>query len=152
MTENDVGNNVLGFGDDREMQRLIKMANVLANDNIKKKSDRQSLLAFDNISTPLQAVQPKPEIKTDTPPKPTVSAPVQNTTPEMASNLSTTSTLTNIQMFSIFGFKLPKSTLYFILVAIAVAVIFYYWTSSPRSARSPSTDEAVDQSGTEQDE
>lgn len=148
MTENDVGNNVLGLGDDREMQRLIKMANVLATDNIKKKNERQSALAFDNISKSLQDVSPKSEIQKDTQPKFTAPMSVQNTTPESGPNLVTTPI--NIQMFSIFGFKLPKSTLYFILVAIAVAVILYYWTSPDRL---PSTGDADgDQSDTEQDE
>lgn len=148
MTENDVGNNVLGLGDDREMQRLIKMANVLATDNIKKKNERQSALAFDNISKSLQDVSPKSEIQKDTQPKFTAPTPLQNTTHEPSPNSAITPT--NIQMFSIFGFKLPKSTLYFILVAIAVAVILYYWTSPDRS---PSTDDADgDQPDTEQDE
>jgi len=157
MSENDVGNNVSGLGDDREMQRLLKMANALASDNMKQKDIAQpSTLAYD-ISKTIEAVQ-KSEL-TKAQEKPFVLGPVQtgstntapkNATPEPVPNA--TSELTQVQMFNMFGYNLPKSTLYFILIAIAIAAILYYWTSPSKIANKDDADDKEDDKEDTEDE
>ena len=155
MSENDIGNNVSGLGDDREMQRLLKMANALASDNMKRKDIAQpSALAFD-ISKTIEAVQKTELTKAQTKPLVPQQEPVQtgstntapkNVTPEPVPETTsgTTSGLTEVQMFNMFGYKLPKSTLYFILIAIAIAAILYYWTSPSKISNEYDADDKGD--------
>jgi hypothetical protein len=129
MTENTRNNNP-EFGDDREMQRLIKMASALANDNMKRKDNSQATsLVLDNISNTIDETVKKPESTSNAEPASNVER-TKSTTPDNNTSVTSTSVPpSTIQLFNIFGFSFPKSTLYFILVSIALAVILYYWTS-----------------------
>jgi len=144
MTDNDVRNNISELGDDREMQRLIRMASSLANDNMKRKdSKQQTSLVLDNISKTIDetsqkidhvthvnpATQVNPTTRVDT--TDAVNTANSPNAPDTSDKLVVPASASGIQLFNIFGFSLPKSTLYFILVAIAIAVILYYWTSPP---------------------
>lgn len=148
MTEHDVRNNISEFGDDREMQRLVKMASALATDNMKRKDSKPpTSLVLDNISKTIDDLPQKLDHITHVEPvtkvAPNTATAVTETNtgetsnklvaPDSTHDVTDATGVTGVQLFNIFGFAFPKSTLYFILVAIAIAVILYYWTSPSHS-------------------
>jgi hypothetical protein len=156
----NVSNNIDSVGSDSEnLQRLLKIANSIASDNVRRKTgnNHQSSLMVDNINNELDNVvgiksRGPQKVQTTTTNSQQVSNPIQKViTPgsddsaiksnEICSNDTTPGVTT------LMGFSLPTSTLYFIIVCIVIAIILFYMTSHVSKEKESGENEELKESG-----
>ena len=108
--------------DNVDLTRLLKMAKSIADDNMRKKNANTSLIDIDKCQ---KDIDQEPSVNSGSPAHVNLTDPI---VPKKIIEFDPVYAL-------IYGYKFPKTTIYFTLICLIIAVIIFYITSPKKQVK-----------------